>query len=77
MNGTELIAFLSRNLDSIGSAVGPVASALFTAIFLRHNIKTDEFEKIKAGKFKEVADDLLTSGKMTYRRRAGVMNSFS
>ena len=66
MNGTELITFLSRSLDSIGSAVGPVAGALFTAIFLRHNTKTDEFEKIKAGKFKEVADDLLTSGKMTY-----------
>lgn len=46
MNGTELITFLSRNLDSIGSAVGPVTGALFTAIFLRHNTKTDEFEKI-------------------------------
>lgn len=50
----------------MSSAVGPVAGALFTAIFLRHNTKTDEFEKIKAGKFKEVADDLLASGKMTY-----------
>ena len=38
----------------------------FTAIFLRHNTKTDEFEKIKTGQFKEVADDLLASGKMTY-----------
>lgn len=66
MNGTELITLLSRNLESIGSAVGPFAGALFTAIFLRRNTKTDEFEKIKAGKFKEVADDLLTSGKMTY-----------
>lgn len=46
MNGTELITFLSRNLDSIGSVVGPVAGALFTVIFLRHNTKTDEFEKI-------------------------------
>ena len=50
----------------MSSAVGPVAGALFTAIFLRYNTKTDEFEKIKAGKFKEVADDLLASGKMTY-----------
>lgn len=66
MNGTELITFLSRNLESIGSAVGPVAGALFTVIFLRYNTKTDEFEKIKAGKFREVADDLLKSGKMTY-----------
>lgn len=66
MNGTEIITFLSNNIESMVSAVGPVAGALFTAIFLRHNTKTDEFEKIKAGKFKEVADDLLTSGKMTY-----------
>ena len=66
MNGTEIIAFLSSGLKTMSSAVGPVAGALFTAIFLRHNTKTDEFEKIKAGKFKEVADDLLASGKMTY-----------
>lgn len=66
MNGTEIITFLSNNLDTISSAVGPVAGALFTAIFLRHNTKTDEFEKIKTGQFKEVADDLLDSGKMTY-----------
>ncbi len=66
MNGTEIIAFLANNLEGISSAVGPVTGALFTAIFLRHNTKTDEFEKIKAGQFKEVADDLLASGKMTY-----------
>lgn len=66
MNGTEIITFLSNNIESMASAVGPVAGALFTTIFLRHNIKADEFEKIKAGKFKEVADDLLASGKMTY-----------
>lgn len=66
MNGTEIITFLSNNIESMVSAVGSVAGALFTAIFLRHNTKTDEFEKIKAGKFKEVADDLLNSGKMTY-----------
>lgn len=66
MNGTEIIAFLSSGLKTMSSAVGPVAGALFTAIFLRYNTKTDEFEKIKAGKFKEVADDLLASGKMTY-----------
>lgn len=66
MNGTEIIAFLSNNIESMSSAVGPVAGALFTAIFLRHNTKTNEFEKIKAGQFKDVANDLLTSGKMTY-----------
>ena len=66
MNGTEIIALLSNGLETMSSAVAPVAGALFTAIFLRHNTKTDEFEKIKAGQFKEVANDLLMSGKMTY-----------
>ena len=66
MNGTEIITLLSNVLEPMSSAVGAVTGALFTAIFLRHNTKTDEFEKIKAGQFKEVANDLLMSGKMTY-----------
>ena len=66
MNGTEIISFLSENLPTIVSTVGAIAGALFTAIFLRHNTAAKEFEKIKAGKLKEAADDLLNSGKMTY-----------
>lgn len=66
MKGTEIIAFLSNGLKSMSSAVAPVVGALFTAIFLRHDTKTREFEQIKAGKFKEVVDELLASGKMTY-----------
>ena len=30
MNGTEIITFLSNNLDTISSAVGPVAGALYS-----------------------------------------------
>lgn len=45
MNGTEIIALLSNGLETMSSAVAPVAGALFTVIFLRHNTKTDEFEK--------------------------------
>lgn len=66
MNGTEIITFLLNGLENMSSAVGAVAGAIFTTIFLRRNTKTDEFEKIKAGQFKEVANDLLASGKMTY-----------
>ena len=66
MNGTEIIALLSSGVECMKSAVGPVVGALITAIFLRHNTKTDEFEKIKAGKFEEAAELLLSSGKMTY-----------
>ena len=66
MNGTEIITFLTENLPTIASAVGAVTGGLFTAIFLRHNTATIEFEKIKAGQFREVADDLLKAGEMTH-----------
>ncbi len=66
MNGSEIIAFLENNFATISSTVGAVVGGLFTAIFLRSNTSMQEFEKIKAGQFKDVADDLLASGKMTY-----------
>lgn len=66
MNGTEIIKLLTNNLPEVMSVVNSVAGAVFTAIFLRNNTSTKEFEKIKAGKFGEVADILLESGKMTY-----------
>ncbi|MDO5137828.1 MAG: DUF2806 domain-containing protein [Oscillospiraceae bacterium] len=66
MTGNELIALISENFNTLISAIGPIAGAVFTAIFLRHNIATEEFEKVKAGKLGEVAEDLLKSGKMTY-----------
>ena len=66
MNGTEIITFLENNAPLIKSAVSAVTGSLLTAIFLRHNTAAEEFEKIKAGHFKEVADDLLATGKMTY-----------
>ncbi|MBO4845815.1 MAG: DUF2806 domain-containing protein [Lachnospiraceae bacterium] len=66
MNGTEIIAFLSSNFPAVMTAVGAVTGSLFTAIFLRHKTSVKEFEKIKAGQFKEVTDELLAAGKMTY-----------
>lgn len=66
MTGTEIIMLLTQNVDSICSVVGPIAGAIFTAVFLRNNTATKEFEKVKAGKLEEVAEDLLKSGKMTY-----------
>ena len=62
MNGTEIITFLENNAPLIKSAVSAVTGSLLTAIFLRHNTAAEEFEKIKAGHFKEVADDLLATG---------------
>lgn len=66
MTGTEIIEFLSGNVGDITTAVGAVAGSLITAIFLRNNTSIKEFEKIKAGRFDEVTEELLKTGKMTY-----------
>lgn len=66
MDGNSLIEFISNNVDPFVTAVGSVTGAIFTAIFLRNKTATTEFEKIKAGKFEEVTEDLLKNGKMTY-----------
>lgn len=66
MPGTEIIEFFNNNVSTFFSPINVIAGSLFTAIFLRKNTATQEFEKLKAGKFQEVADELLKSGKMTY-----------
>lgn len=65
MDGNALISCLQNGLET-ASKVGPIVGAIFVAIFLRKNTKDAEFEKLKAGKFREVADRLLASGYMTY-----------
>ena len=65
MDGNALISCLQNGLET-ASKVGPIVGAIFAAIFLRKNTKDVEFEKLKAGKFREVADRLLESGYMTY-----------
>lgn len=66
MTGSEIITFLNGNIGEITTAIGAVTGSLITAIFLRNNTSIKEFEKIKAGRFNEVIEDLLKSGKMTY-----------
>ena len=66
MEGTEIISYLLTNAPAIWSGLGPVVGSLITVLFLRKNTSTTEFEKIKAGKFDEVLDDLLSSGHLTY-----------
>ena len=65
MTGMEIIALLSNSPTAI-SVVSSVVGGLFTTIFLRRNTSVAEFEKIKNGQCKEVADSLLKAGKMTY-----------
>lgn len=66
MTGMEIITLLSNSPTAISSVVSSVVGGLFTTIFLRRNTSVAEFEKIKNGQFKEVADSLLKAGKMTY-----------
>lgn len=66
MNGTEIISLIQSALPVAQSVISAIGGAIFTAIFLRKNTSTQEFEKLKAGKMQEVADDLLESGQMTY-----------
>lgn len=65
MDGNNLILFFQNGLTTL-SNVGPIVGAILTAIFLRKNTRNAEFEKLKAGKFQEVANQLLTEGYMTY-----------
>lgn len=65
MNGNDLILVLQNSVSTL-SNIGPIVAAIFTAIFLQKNTKDTEFEKLKAGKFQEVANHLLDCGKMTY-----------
>lgn len=66
MNGTEIISLIQSALPVVQSVIPAIGGAIFTAIFLRKNTSTQEFEKLKAGKMQDVADDLLESGKMSY-----------
>ena len=62
MTGAEILTLLS-NFPGTGSIVGAVTGAVFSAIFLRRNTSAQEFEKIKAAKFKEVTENLLMKGR--------------
>lgn len=59
MSGNEIIKLIESNLPIVKTEVNAVIGGIFTAIFLRKNTATSEFEKIKAGEFKTVLEDLL------------------
>jgi len=57
-------------IQNVGTYIQPALSSaigvLFTTLFVKKNSKDSEFEKIKAGKFNDAINELLTSGKMSY-----------
>lgn len=64
MEPTNIIQILNQ-IPGFSNSVSLIIGSIITAVFLRRNTETQEFEKIKANKFAEVVDDLLESGKMT------------
>lgn len=66
MDSSELLVILQNSFPSAITAVGSIVGSLITMIFLRNNTAVNEFEMIKAGLFKEAAEELLKNGKMTY-----------
>lgn len=64
MNGTELINYVISNPMAV-STVNAIITAVLATIFLRSNTSKIEFEKVKAGKFEEVIEELVKSGEMT------------
>ena len=75
MTGTEIVSFISDNFPT-SSPVIALTGFLFSAFFLRHNTATKEFEKIKAGHFKEAAEELIQSGEMTQMEYFKARNFF-
>lgn len=66
MDENTLIEVIKSGLSLANSSISAIVGAVITTLFLRKNTQTTEFEKIKAGKFSEVVDQLLNSGKMSY-----------
>lgn len=74
MEGSELIKWFANNVDATISVVKPIACAIIGAIFYRGQIEKKEFEKIKAGQFEKITEELLTDGKMTYSELYNMTN---
>ena len=66
MDENTLIEIIKSGLNAANSSLSAVVGAVITTLFLSKNTKISEFEKVKAGKFNEVIDCLLESGKMSY-----------
>lgn len=66
MNDNTLTEFMKVGIEFANSAVSAIAGSVISTLFLRKNTSITEFEKIKAGKFSEVIDKLVDTGKMSY-----------
>lgn len=65
MDNLELISLINCISNAL-TPVSTIVAAIISFLFLRRNTSSQEFEKIKAGRFNDAIEDLLASGKMTY-----------
>lgn len=61
-----MINIFENGVTYFQPALSTVVGAVLSTLFLKRNTSQPEFEKIKAGKFNEVVDFLLDTGKMSY-----------
>lgn len=66
MDTNNLINIFENGVTYFQPALSTVVGAVLSTLFLKRNTSQPEFEKIKAGKFNEVVDFLLDTGKMSY-----------
>ena len=66
MEEKGLSDFKEFGLNIAGNSIVELVSTIIATLFLRKTVQVQEFEKIKAGKFSDVINDLLENGNMTY-----------
>ena len=70
MASFDIVGFIQNNISTITSSAQVVACGVVSAMFLRKKTSietgTKAFEKIKAAKLGEAAEELLDSGRITY-----------
>lgn len=66
MDTNTLIEVVKSSAPVIQTSISGVVGAVISTLFLKKKAHITEYEKVKSGLFKEVINDLLDCGKMTY-----------
>lgn len=62
MDINSLAQFIQENQQILSSSLSAVVGSILTTLFMRKNTSIAEFEKIKAGHFEKVIENLLSNG---------------
>lgn len=66
MEAMGKLEVIKAGASLVSQPIQSVVTAIMTTLFLKRNTESTELEKIKAGKFGELIDELLDSGKLSY-----------